>query len=1034
MPPGGTFSSDWLTAYAMQALRRFFFFLSTSLWALAASAGDDLEPIQTLEGIEAYELPSNGLKVLLMPNEGLPVATIMVTYQVGSRHEVAGTTGATHILEHMMFKGTPRYNAEDGSDYSNIMERIGARSNATTWFDRTNYYATLPREYVPLAIELEADRMRNLRIREEDLASEMTVVRNEYERGENDPVRTLIKELFATAFTAHTYSHPTIGWKSDIESTSPAKLREFYDTFYWPENAVLTVIGGFDRDATLKAIVEHYGVIEPAPHPIPQVETVEPEQLGPRRVTIERAGQVGVLMVGYKVPKATHQDWPALLLIDQIVGADKTGRLYRALEDKGKASATFTYAPELHDPGLFVFGAYLTPNATHEEVESILKEEIEALIGGGVTEDELARAKSVIRADIIYGRDGPYSIANQINEAIAMGDWTSYVNRPKEIEAVTAEEIQAVAKRYFRRKTSTTGWFVPGVKNSLTMQSGQPWGPNYYREPELLSPSRNQAQVGGDEGLSPVIDFSSSMRRETVEGIDLITVDMPIDGAVSFVGSFAAGEALSPNDRPMLAGLTAAMLDKGSAQRDRFAIAERLNTLGANIGFGAENHSLSFSGRFLRPDAGAVLELLAEQLREPAFDPDVFETVRSRQEANLLQAVDDPGYRASSQISRMLYPMAHPNRSEELDTLLDDLNRANIEDLRDFHQQFYGPESMRLVFAGDIDFEQIKAAVANAFDDWSGGVPYLDNFPPPHENTSGQERIHIADKPSVSVEYGYHTGLQRNEDEYIPFMLGNYILGGSFNSRLMSEVRKERGLTYGIRTTHQGDLLTPGNWTLTASFSPDTLDQGLKATEDVLHDWHANGVSEKETEAAIETLRGAYLVGLSTTNRVAAQLHSFLQRGLEPEYIDQYPLELKNRTAEQVNHAIRRHLDPSNAKRVVAGSLRNLPSPMNASENNSVSVRLDTPHAGWRIQIEKIYRSGENLVVISRLNQSGQIAAQVITAVADHVEIPADIDLPVRHYIIGKSWNWGDTGTYTFIDSMDAFGTALDEAELIYSN
>ncbi|MGB0744185.1 MAG: M16 family metallopeptidase, partial [Opitutales bacterium] len=266
----------------MQAIRVFLFILSATASVAATNSNDALEHVQTLNGIEEYVLRSNGLTVLLMPNKGLPVATVMVTYEVGSRHEVPGTTGATHILEHMMFKGTPRFNAEEGNDYSTLMERIGARSNATTWFDRTNYYATLPSEYVSLAIEIEADRMRNLLIREQDLNSEMTVVRNEYERGENSPVRTLIKELFAAAFTAHTYSHPTIGWKSDIESTSPEKLRKFYDKFYWPENAVLTVIGGFDRKKTIDAIVQHYGAIEKASHPIPEVETVEPEQIGPR--------------------------------------------------------------------------------------------------------------------------------------------------------------------------------------------------------------------------------------------------------------------------------------------------------------------------------------------------------------------------------------------------------------------------------------------------------------------------------------------------------------------------------------------------------------------------------------------------------------------------------------------------------------------------------------------------------------------------------------------------------------------------------
>ena len=247
-----------------------------TIQVFAAVLPDGIEPVRTLGGIEEYQLESNGLRVLLMPNEGLPVATVMVTYQVGSRNEVAGTTGATHILEHMMFKGTERFNSADGSDYSSQMERIGARSNATTWFDRTNYYATLPSEYVPMTIELEADRMRNLLIREADLASEMTVVRNEYERGENSPVRTLIKELFAAAYMAHPYSQPTIGWRSDIENTSVEKLRDFYNVYYWPENAVLTVIGGFDKAATLEAIATHYGTVPRAPQAIPGIGTVEP--------------------------------------------------------------------------------------------------------------------------------------------------------------------------------------------------------------------------------------------------------------------------------------------------------------------------------------------------------------------------------------------------------------------------------------------------------------------------------------------------------------------------------------------------------------------------------------------------------------------------------------------------------------------------------------------------------------------------------------------------------------------------------------
>ncbi|MFP4070222.1 MAG: M16 family metallopeptidase [Opitutales bacterium] len=990
--------------------------------ATAASVPDGLELVQTVGDMREYRLESNGLRVLVYPTEGLPVATAMVTYEVGSRNESAGTTGATHILEHMMFKGTTNRPGDEGNDYSTQMERIGARSNATTYFDRTNYYATLPSEYVPLAIELEADRMRNLLLRDEDLASEMTVVRNEYERGENNPVRTLIKEIFATAFIAHPYSTPVIGWLSDIEATSTDKLREFYDTYYWPENAVLSLIGTFDTDRALQAVVEHYGPIPNAPEAVPSVVTEEPRQLGPRRLTIERSGQVGVVMIGYKVPPGTHEDWAALHLISQILTADKNGRFYRALDDKGKANATFAFGPQLRDPGLYLLGAYLTADAKHEEAEAIMLEEIRELIENGVTSEELDRAKSVIRAATIYGRDGPYAIADQLNDAIAMGDWTHYLSLPERIENTTAEDVQRVAREHFVDRGKTTGWFVPDSEaGGMAAHDGAPYGPSHYREP------------GTDgEPVGASVNFSEQLQRAEINGIEVIAVDMPVENMVSFVGSFAAGEALSPEDAPALAGLTAAMLDKGTRHQDRFAIAAQLDRLGAAIGFNAGAHSLEFNGKFLREDAGPVLALLAEQLREPAFDPEVLETVKSRSLAGLLQAVDNPDYRAESELSRLLYPPEHPNYAETLDALIDDTKATTAEDLAAFHDEFYGPQSMRLVFAGDIDFEQLTAALENAFGDWRGGAPYPGATPPVTPAETRSEIIRIPDKTSVSVRFGQTTGLQRTDPDYLPFMVGNHILGGTFHARLMSEVRKKQGLTYNIRSYHTGDILTAGHWAMTASFAPPLLDAGLAAAQSVIEDWHADGVSAEEVEAALQTLTGSYLVGLSTTGRVAGQILSFMERGFPPEYIDAYPKDLRELTVEQVNEAIRDYFDPDASVKVMAGSIDSDPGSDNP-DTRKLDVRVDTPDAAWNIRIERVYQTDESLLVISRLRREKGMGAQVITTVSDSVRIPVDEDLKVRHYILGKTWKWGDDAEgLTFIDSLDTFGETLDRAELIY--
>ncbi len=217
------------------------------------------ERVDAGNGLEELRLAANGLRVLLMPDQAVPVVAACVVYHVGSRNEAVGHTGATHLLEHLMFKGSRKFNPADGRPIARALERVGAAFNATTWFDRTNYYETLPVEHLELALELEADRMRGALLRGEDLASEMTVVRNEFERGENDPFDVLLKQSFAMAFREHPYHHPTIGWRADIENAAIERLRHFYDTFYHPNNASLVLVGAFDRGEALELIARHYG-------------------------------------------------------------------------------------------------------------------------------------------------------------------------------------------------------------------------------------------------------------------------------------------------------------------------------------------------------------------------------------------------------------------------------------------------------------------------------------------------------------------------------------------------------------------------------------------------------------------------------------------------------------------------------------------------------------------------------------------------------------------------------------------------------
>ncbi|GIV59226.1 insulinase family protein [Rhodocaloribacter litoris] len=417
--------------------------------------------VEASGGIEAYRLRSNNLHVLLLPEAAAPVVTFMVTYRVGSRNETTGLTGATHFLEHLMFKGTERFSKERGTSIFNVLQRVGAQVNATTWLDRTNYYALLPREHLALAVEIEADRMRNARIREEDLESERTVILNELDRGENEPLRKLYHAVWSTAFMAHPYHHPTIGWRSDVEHVSAEGLRHFYDTFYWPDNATVSIIGDFDRSEALRLVHRHFGPIPPAPAPVPEVYTREPEQRGERCIVVRQAGRLGAVMVAFKSPPALDPDADALDVLATALATGKNSRLYRHLTDRGLTTHLYANASRLRDPGLFFILAMLAPDQTHAGVEAAIEEVLDTVRRDGLTETELARAKNQLRAREAFSRDGPYAVATQLNEAIAAGDWKLYTTYLDRIERVTATDVRRVAQAYLVEDRRTVGRYVP---------------------------------------------------------------------------------------------------------------------------------------------------------------------------------------------------------------------------------------------------------------------------------------------------------------------------------------------------------------------------------------------------------------------------------------------------------------------------------------------------------------------------------------------------------------------------------------------
>lgn len=902
-------------------------FLTGGIMAKTNVAG--FEYVKTSGGINEYKLTDNGLTVLLMEDHSAPVATFMVTYHVGSRNEAIGYTGSTHMLEHLMFKGSKNFNKDLGTPIWTILQNVGAQINATTWMDRTNYFELLPSEHLERAIKIEADRMRNAFIRDEDRQSEMTVVRNEFERGENDPFSSLDKNIWATAYQAHPYHHSTIGWKEDIENVPIERLKAFYDTFYWPNNATVTIIGDFNTEEALTMVKEHFGKYNSSPEEIPPMYTKEPEQEGPRRVTVKRSGQNAIVGIAFKTPEGRHADTYPLQIMSSILGAGKSSRLYKRIVDKGLATSLFMWDFPFHDNGLFITYAFLTPGTDPEEVEGIIWEELNTLKTDGVTEEEVERAKAQIRADAAYGRDGSYSIASQLNEAIAIGDWTYYTTFVEKIEAVTTNDVQRVAQTYLLEDKSTTGIFLPLTGDEQAGTAGDATdGAKAVHAPLNWRPNNENGAVGPltftpQSAPSQTLLSDQIRKKDVLKGLALYTMKTPVKDVVTIRGSLLGGDEFSPKDNSMVADLTAAMLDQGTKKHDKFAISEKLESVGAEMSFNSSQYYVNFSVRCLKDDVPMVIDLLAEQLREPAFNEEDLATLKKRYSGQLRRAKESTRTQANREFLRTLYPEGHPNYAPRVDDEIERLEKITVDDLKAFHDRNSGLGSIRVVAVGDVNEKALAKVLKKKFKGWKKSplslIPTDKRANPPQAKTT---YVTLADKTSTDTYLGQAVGIDRNHEDYYPLYVGIYVLGGNFSARLMQTVRDEQGLTYGIGSTLRGvDNGNDGYWYTWGTFAPELLAQGKEATLEQIEKWVKDGITAEELDAKKNTITGSYKVGLATTRGLAGQILTNAERGRPTSFLDDYPGLINSLTLDQVNKAIRKYIHPDQLVIVTAGTI-----------------------------------------------------------------------------------------------------------------
>jgi zinc protease len=862
----------------------------------------------SVEGITEYRLP-NGLKVLLFPDSSRPTVTVNVTYLVGSRHENYGETGMAHLLEHLMFKGAPKH-----KDIPAQFADRGMQFNGTTSLDRTNYYEVFQAspDNLQWALEMEADRMTHSFIAQKDLDSEMTVVRNEYESGENSPDQVLMKRMQSVAYDWHAYGRSTIGNKSDIENVKIANLQGFYHTYYQPDNAVLLVAGKFDPNQTLRSISKLFGAIPKPKRALPDFWTVEPTQDGERSFTVRRQGDVQMVAVAYKVPSGLHDDSDVLSFSSTILGDVPSGRLHKLLVESGKASQVFAFGQTGYAPGLQFFGAVVKKGDPIEPVRAALTEAVESFAQHPPTAEEMERTKRSYLNAIERSLTDPQQVGVALSETIALGDWRLFFVGRDRINSISAGQVAEASGRYFRRDNRVTGTFLP---DDAPQRAVVPPAPSVE---SLLKDFKPQASTASAEDFEP--SQANIMKRTTLTtagGVKLALLPKKNRGQTVTVDLRQhIGDEQNLFGKRAVPGLTSAMLTRGTTRYDRVQLADAFDKL--KIAGGPTHFQTT------REHLVEALKLAAHTLKEPSFPATEFEQLRQQSLVALEASRSEPSDRASRALNEHfdIYPKGDVRHETTLEEDVADLKDATLDQVKAFHRDFYGSNPAELSIVGDFDPKEIVPLIDQLFGQWKAPMhvaPVLRKYAdikPIHEV------LNTPDKENGVYAARLNLDLNIEDPDYPALMLADYIFGGGggLKSRLMDRIRQKEGLSYGGGTQLvAGELDRAGMFGISAIAAPQNLAKVDAAVREELARALKDGFTAAELAGAKSGLMQQRVQNRADDGTLAAGWTSYLYRGRTYEWSAEFEKRMMAVTLPQLNAAFRKAIDPARLSVVMAG-------------------------------------------------------------------------------------------------------------------
>jgi zinc protease len=800
----------------------------------------------TVEGVTEYTL-KNGMTVLLVPDASRPKTTVNLTYKVGSRHENYGETGMAHLLEHMLFKGTPKHPHLD-QEFS----RRGIRSNASTFYDRTNYFATFNASDADLdwVLGMEADRMTHSIIARKDLDSEMTVVRNEMEQGENSPTSILTQKMLATAYEWHAYGKETIGARSDVEQVDIGRLQAFYRTYYQPDNAVLTVAGAFDPGSTLVKIAKYFGAIPKPMRALPRLYTVEPVQDGERSVTLRRVGNTQMLSVVYHTVPGAHPDSVALDALAEIMTVAPAGRLYQALVDTKMATSVDNWNATLHDPGFVMFTAQVPVTDSLPEARRAMLATLEDVRARPIADAEVAR----VRIKALKRFDETIADANrlgmELTEAIAAGDWRLFFLERDRWRALETADVQRVAETWLKPSNRTLGEFVPDARPDRA-----PVAPTVDIA-AMVRDYRGDPALAEGETLDPdpaALD-ARTQRFTLPNGMKVALLPKKTrGGTVRFAIHLHQGDEKSLFGQAPRGALAAMMLPRGTMQKSRQEIEDALDRAQAKLSVGGTETATTASGQTVRAELPATLRLVAEILREPSFPPAEFEKAKRELLAGLDEARTDPDSVAERALARYAnpYPAGDVRYVPTLDEDIAATSALTRDDVQRFYARFVGAANGEVALVGDFDPVETKALLTEAFGGWASPAPYTRVPEPLVPRNATAITLQVPDKASATLSGEIAFPMTDTSAEYPAMIVAAYILGGVENSRLYKRVRDKEGLSYAVFAgLHPSSFEPNSTLRIGAIFAPENLSRVRAAIAEELVRAGRDGFTDAEVAEA----------------------------------------------------------------------------------------------------------------------------------------------------------------------------------------